>query len=108
MKYVPTKKVEKAAATLALLWLQLPKDTYMWFCKIGYANDSNMKYLKLYNYDRMEFSAGYILSDEMARRVDILLSPHARTLFTAWAVKTQHDCMEAESDKEKYLHAVRR
>ena len=104
MKYVSTKKVEKASVILATLWMQLPRDTWKWF----YERQDRRVYIKFDHYDRIEFSAGYILSDEMAHRVDILLSPHARTLFTAWAVKTQHDYMEAESDKEKYLHAVRR
>lgn len=78
---VPSYKVVAACLKMQELIEALPVKRYLKF-----RPHSHKQFIPIGTYDTTSLGH-YVVSDETARRIDILLGPHAKAIFTAWAIK---------------------
>lgn len=89
-KDVRSSKIVEANLIMAQLSLQLPRHLYLNLCTMT----PPPNFLEITKWDKAQFYDCYVVSDECARRVDILLGPNAKSLFTAWAIQQYETSME--------------
>ncbi len=81
IREVHGSEVREAYNKLDEIVMHLPEGLYVKLCLKG------LQFLGITSLDKHEFSDCYALSEEQAKRIDILLGPNAKALFTAWVAR---------------------